>query len=204
MKAVRSVSDHVTAHAAEQRERILRSAIPLVAERGADNVRLRDVSVAAGVSIGTLQHYFTTRDGLLLEAFSYHSMAIIAELNAVGHADDPWKRLETLYLTLSNSEQFRQRCVVWLEFAGAASRDATVRAMMNRVYEEWRVPVQAAICEGAANGLFKPVMPAAEITDTVLAVIDGFELAHAIELSSATPAAIQRRLLAVTKALLGV
>lgn len=198
------MSDQVAARAAEQRERILRSVIPLVADRGADNVRLRDVSVAAGVSIGTLQHYFTTRDGLLLEAFSYHSRAIIAELDAVGHASEPWKRLESLFLTLAHSEHFRQRCVVWLEFAGAASRDPTVRAMMNRVYEEWRVPVQAAICRGADSGLFHPVMPAAEITDTVLAMIDGLELAHAIELSSATPAAIQRRLLAVTKALLGL
>jgi hypothetical protein len=76
--------------------------------------------------------------------------------------------------------------------------------MLNRVYEEWRVPVHAAISDGTASGLFRPVMPPAEITDTILAVIDGFELAHAIELSSATSEAIHRRLFIVTRALLGL
>ena len=39
----------------------------LIAEYGFDGLRLRDVSKTAGVSIGMIQHYFETRDGLVLE-----------------------------------------------------------------------------------------------------------------------------------------
>ena len=42
----------------------------IVAERGLDHVSVREVASAAGVSIGTVQHYFPTKDDLLLAAFN--------------------------------------------------------------------------------------------------------------------------------------
>jgi AcrR family transcriptional regulator len=41
----------------------------IVAERGLDDVSVREVASAAGVSIGTVQHYFRTKDDMLFTAF---------------------------------------------------------------------------------------------------------------------------------------
>jgi AcrR family transcriptional regulator len=42
----------------------------IVAERGLDEVSVREVASAAGVSIGTVQHYFPTKDDMLAAAFN--------------------------------------------------------------------------------------------------------------------------------------
>lgn len=42
----------------------------IVAERGLDEVSIREVASAAGVSIGTVQHYFPTKDDMLAAAFN--------------------------------------------------------------------------------------------------------------------------------------
>ena len=42
----------------------------IVAERGLDQVSVREVAYAAGVSIGTVQHYFPTKDAMLVAAFN--------------------------------------------------------------------------------------------------------------------------------------
>jgi AcrR family transcriptional regulator len=52
------------------REAALTDAVlSIVAERGLDHVSVREVASAAGVSIGTVQHYFPTKDDMLLAAF---------------------------------------------------------------------------------------------------------------------------------------
>ena len=42
----------------------------IVAERGLDQVSVREVACAAGVLIGTVQHYFPTKDDMLAAAFN--------------------------------------------------------------------------------------------------------------------------------------
>jgi AcrR family transcriptional regulator len=52
------------------REAALTNALlSIVAERGLDEVSVREVASAAGVSIGTVQHYFPTKDDMLAAAF---------------------------------------------------------------------------------------------------------------------------------------
>lgn len=52
-----------------RRERLTRVLLALVAERGLEGASVRAVASAAGVSIGTVQHYFRSKDEMLLFAF---------------------------------------------------------------------------------------------------------------------------------------
>ena len=45
------------------------SVLRIVAERGLDGVTIREVAAASGVSIGTVQHHFHSKDDLLAAAF---------------------------------------------------------------------------------------------------------------------------------------
>src|SRR4051794_37582157 len=67
----------------ERRAAIISAAEKLLAVHGFDALRLRDVSKEAGVSIGLIQHYFTTRDELL-----YETMRVASERRA-----EQWSRL---------------------------------------------------------------------------------------------------------------
>lgn len=54
------------------REKILRAAMALIGERGADKVTHRLVADAAGVSPGTTTYHFETREDLIREAFELY------------------------------------------------------------------------------------------------------------------------------------
>jgi AcrR family transcriptional regulator len=50
--------------AMDGRERLIREAFVLFAERGFDSVTVRDIAAASGVSVGLINHHFGSKDGL--------------------------------------------------------------------------------------------------------------------------------------------
>jgi AcrR family transcriptional regulator len=55
----------LTARQAARRERIIRAALELAAKGGYDAVQMRDVAARADVALGTIYHYFSSKDHLL-------------------------------------------------------------------------------------------------------------------------------------------
>jgi AcrR family transcriptional regulator len=55
----------LTARQAARRERIIRAALDLAAEGGYEAVQMRDVANRADVALGTIYHYFSSKDHLL-------------------------------------------------------------------------------------------------------------------------------------------
>ena len=68
---------------------ILEATLRLVADQGAAAVRLRDVARAAGVSVGSLQYYFDSRDQLIREAFDQHARDVVDLVARAGDAAAP-------------------------------------------------------------------------------------------------------------------
>ena len=135
MANARGGSPNGEAHRAAQRERILQAAEQLLVTHGVERSRLRDVSLAAGVSIGTVQHYFDTRDRLVAELFDWSSERRLETwLLAASTAGDPWTRLVSL-LDASLAEPLLFRSRIWVEFC-AMARDDELRAKLDRFYEE--------------------------------------------------------------------
>ena len=55
----------LTARQAARRERIIRAALDLAADGGYEAVQMRDVAARADVALGTIYHYFSSKDHLL-------------------------------------------------------------------------------------------------------------------------------------------
>jgi AcrR family transcriptional regulator len=58
----------LTKSQAARRERVIRAALELGAEGGYDAVQMRDVAARAGVALGTIYRYFSSKDHLLAAA----------------------------------------------------------------------------------------------------------------------------------------
>ena len=56
--------------AVDRRLALIDSAIRVLAERGYDKARYSDVAKDAGVSVGSIQHYFEDRSDLFVSTFS--------------------------------------------------------------------------------------------------------------------------------------
>lgn len=175
------------ARRAEQRERILSAAEQLLVVHGVERTRLRDVAEAAGVSIGTVQHYFDTRDRLVRELFEWSSARRLEGwLSAVANGrGGAWEQMTNL-LGHALAEPILRRSRIWIEFC-AMARNPELRENLVGFYDAWRRPFREAIERGIADGVFRPTRPVDEIVDTLIMLVDGAEVAIALGAPGSSP-----------------
>jgi len=188
---------------AAQRERILSAAEKLLVTHGVERSRLRDVAEAAGVSIGTVQHYFDTRDRLIAELFDWSSeRRLNVWLAAAPAGEDPWTRLVALlYASLPEPLLWRSR--VWIEFC-AMARDDELRAKLGTFYAAWRPPFRKVIEDGIAAGVFRPAWPVEDIVDLFVMLGDGASVAISLEAPGISGEQLRRVFLETARGALGM
>ena len=188
---------------AQQRERILTAAEQLLVVNGVERTRLRDVADAAGVSIGTVQHYFDTRDRLVGELFDWSAARRFAAwISPEPDDQNPWRRVETL-VEHALAEPLLWRSRIWIEFL-AMTRDEKLRAKLVAFQEAWRRPFREVIDQGIADGTFRPTMAADAIVDLMIMLVDGAEVATTLGAPEATPDQLRSVLLAASRVALGL
>ncbi|MFJ8929532.1 TetR/AcrR family transcriptional regulator [Streptomyces sp. NPDC102364] len=186
------------------REDVLRAAARVLAERGLDAARLRDVARAAGVSIGALQHHFETRDELFREAFEWSIEQLIARWRAsAADAPDPWHRFELLVQALTGDPELERRCATWTEFCASAARHPGLRDGVRSVHEEWLTLLTGIVEDGVIQGDFVPVLPVDTAIASIAALVDGCDMAVAAG-GGMTPERYADLLLGTARAMFGV
>lgn len=114
--------------AAETRERLLRAAADVFAERGYDGTRVADIAATAGVSNGALYAHFPSKADLLVNALRTHGRHLISELFAA----DPDRPVVDLLLTVGRWLPKRRdaRGYLIVEALMAARRDEDMAGPM--------------------------------------------------------------------------
>lgn len=177
----------------------------MLAQRGFERARFRDVAVAGGVSIGLLQNYFSTRDEMFEEAFSWLCQGLISRWRERAAREvDPWAKIAGLVDELTSEPDLRGHSSTWLEFCASASRHARLRPPVLRVYASWRRILTEAVDEGVALGTFTPARSTEDVVDVIDAVVDGFHVATAVKLSGVVPSRFRELVLHVARLVLGV
>ena len=140
---------------------ILEATLGLVAAEGAATVRLRDVARASGVSVGSLQYYFDSRDQLIREAFDQHARDVVELVALAGDASaPPPTRLAAVIEAAVLRPDLRQSAALWMEFVTAGLHDDELRALLAGAYEAWRELLAEVVRSGTETGDFRPLLPA--------------------------------------------
>ena len=140
--------------AAETRERLLRAAADVFAERGYGGTRVVDIAAAAGVSNGALYAHFGSKAELLVAALRAHGRQELADLLAA----DPSRPVTELLLEAGRGLPRRSDSQGYLvvEALIAARRDHDVAALM-RDYTGERIDFLAGLVQaGQASGELDP------------------------------------------------
>ncbi|MEO3875551.1 helix-turn-helix domain-containing protein [Nonomuraea sp. B12E4] len=114
--------------AAETRERLLRAAADIFAQRGYDGTRVADIAATAGVSNGALYAHFGSKAELLVAALRAHGRRLLADL----FADDPDRSVAESLVAAGRRLPRRRdaRGHLLVEALVAARRDADVAGPM--------------------------------------------------------------------------
>jgi AcrR family transcriptional regulator len=114
--------------ATETRERLLRAAADVFADRGYDGTRVADIAAAAGVSNGALYAHFGSKAELLTDALRTHGRRVLADMFSA----DPDRSITDLLLTIGRLLPRRPDASGYLlvEALVAARRDEDVARPM--------------------------------------------------------------------------
>jgi AcrR family transcriptional regulator len=155
----------------------LRGARRVIARRGADATRFRDVAAEAGAAVSTLQYSFGSREDLIIEALEQGALDDFdrASSAALAHAS-PVEQLRALVresVVADSPQEAREAWLLWVEYWRAASRDPELRAASAAIYARWRELVSGIVAAGRATGDFRRDIDTDLTATQVLALLDG-------------------------------
>ncbi len=174
-KRTHAVTDEAIA---ERRETIVANAADIISTTGVDRCTFGAVSDATGFSVGMIQHYFRTRERLVLATVEYRTNASVREWQNIHTAGTG--ALERLYdllvFAVEGEVSFEQAWGFWIEVYSAAHKDENIRVPVANALLVWRGIFEQTLDEAIEEGLIKPFHEPEVLTTLLLAVVDGLAL----------------------------
>lgn len=156
-----------------RRQQIIDAARRSIVEHGLEEVGVRDIAAAAGMSPGSITYYYPTLDDLLQQVqdeattrFSTQRWRLIETIE--GPREQLVAVIENGIATGPDDELY----ALLYEFTGLARREPNYRMLWKTQYDR-QVPLyQSVLSTGAGLGIFELVAPAATIAHHLVALED--------------------------------
>lgn len=136
-----------------QRVTFAEAAMRLIARRGLEGVTMRAVAAEAGLSYGSLFHYFGSKDELLMHAVS-HLMAL--QTKRVNEYESQYSGLKALEHLLCDdaiiNESSRESWMVWLAFLYKAALQSSFAEMHAELIDGWLSRITGLLEDARRDG----------------------------------------------------
>jgi AcrR family transcriptional regulator len=164
-------------------ERILEAATRAIVRRGFGSTRIADIAREAGTSTGTVHYYFETKDDVLIaaltwaneESYEFMRQALEAESSVAARLG----RLIDLSIPCPGIQW--NWWVLWIELWVRVLHRPDLRAHSEELSQRWRDYFLEVIREGTRLGEFSPVGEPEEVTERLVALIDGLAFQVVVE-----------------------
>ena len=139
----------------DQRRRVLLAAVDAFAERGAEGVRLKDISDRVGMSPGHILYYFGRKDRVLLETLRWSETELASARRAeLARYRSPWRAIERfvdLYLPVSASDP---RWNLWAQVSAQPPGDTEGQEQIAELEQGWISDLAEWVARGVAADAF--------------------------------------------------
>jgi AcrR family transcriptional regulator len=151
----------------ERRRALAEAVFAVVGRRGIEAAGLRDVAAEAGVSMGAVQHWFRTKDEMLLFALRHMRERVNARLAAsLARLEAPTRRQSIaagVRVLLPIDPPGREEAWVNVAFVGASPANPAFAELLREGYARLLDVTRLQLAEAAAAGELAPgVDPAVE------------------------------------------
>lgn len=172
-------SNAVTVEAiAERRADILRHTADVVVREGVSGCSFAAVADASGFSNGKIQHYFRTRDRLIITSIDQRMAESEDEWRAIAGAEgSALDRLRALLdYAVVGEKDFADAWGFWIELYAAGRLDETLRDKVNERLVFWHRMFHDVLVDARDSGYINPKRPIEELSHALLALSDGLAL----------------------------
>jgi AcrR family transcriptional regulator len=161
-----------------RRAAIAEAVYQVIGERGWDAVTLRDVASTAGVSMGQVQHYFSTKSDMLLFALGHMRVRVMDRLQRqLESLPQPVALLDQIRATgrvmLPVDEPGRQEAAVNVAFFSAATVTPEYARLLREGYARQLAFARAQFTAAAADGLLNDGIDPEREAESVYVLVQG-------------------------------
>ncbi|PAE23702.1 MULTISPECIES: TetR/AcrR family transcriptional regulator [Bacillaceae] len=164
----------------KQKHILAKAAWRVIKKEGIEGASVRKIAEEAGLSPGSLRHYFSNQSELLA-----YSMNLVSERVKIRIQNAPFTEdhFENMILVLGEllplDEERRLEMEVWIAFNIKALVDPNLAELSSRVYDEMKEGIRKVIEGLKLMGISRSDLKAAEEVERLYALIDGLAL-HAV------------------------
>lgn len=151
----------------------------VIVDEGLENATVRKIAKAAGLSAGSLRHYFTTQSELLLFSMELVSERVKKRIEAKKYDGPPLKAMtEAISEVLPVDQERRIEMEVWFVFSAKALIDSKLKALSEKVYHDMHQGLGNIIQSLQSLELLKENAAAETEVDRLHALVDGMAMHH--------------------------
>lgn len=135
---------------------IVEAAYGLIAEKGFEGLRTRDVSTRIGINSATLHYYFADKETLIRGVVDYLIEELRQSRVPVVESQTAGERLHAEFEDIrSRLRDSPKQLIVLTELAVRSLRDPAIAALLLRMDEGWRWHLTGLFSRGVASGEFR-------------------------------------------------
>ncbi len=160
----------------DKRELILDAAQNCLREHGLKGLNIRHVAREAGVSLGSVHYYFSSKEQILVEIFrQFVTRVSKATLSGTPDADPRQVMMDFVDGYFAELAKDPGSCRGFIDLWDHVTRNEELRSMLERYYQRSLKWLSDLIRDGRRQGVFQVDSPAFAATQ-IIAVIDGIKV----------------------------
>jgi len=149
----------------------VQAAYDLLAERGFEGLRTRDVAAKVGVNIATLHYYFPTKEKLIRGVVGYAMERFRTTLQPAG---SPGAQVRAHFAGIRRLARTEPKLfVVMGELAMRGRRDRAIAAIVRDVDNTWQKVLSALLRQAAKEGAIASAAKADDLAALIVATLKG-------------------------------
>jgi AcrR family transcriptional regulator len=170
-----------TSHGDERRRSLVLAAYDLIAEKGFEDLRTRDVAMKARVNIATLHYYFASKENLIDGVVDYLLDLFSSEASRDLQLDfsTPLGHLHAMFQnTVYRMRTMPKMFVVLGELVMRSQRHPELERAMQRMDEQWMQYLSWIVVEGVAQGQFRADLDPETTAKKIIVVVKGVTFSY--------------------------
>ncbi|MFS0860900.1 MULTISPECIES: TetR/AcrR family transcriptional regulator [Paenibacillus] len=164
----------------KQRLLVAEAAWRVIRRDGMEQASVRNIAVEAGISAGSMRHYFSTQSELLLYAMNLVSERVSNRITQMSFDASPLENMKLLLLELlPSTDEKMAEMEVWYAFTAKSKTDPVLKEHADKVYDELRYAMATVITYLMELNLSRTDLDKELEIERLYALVDGLGI-HAI------------------------
>lgn len=157
-----------------RKEQLAEAAWKVIRREGLDKLSVRRVADEAGISLGSLRHYFETQAELLTFSMRLLSKRVNERIQKLTYTDDMRRNMEMVIAELLPLDEERMaEAELWLSYVGKVISDPAIRELSLEVHDELYAGFRQMLDTLINLNLLKDGIDPGEESKLLHALVDG-------------------------------